>query len=91
MQISGLVDAETANLAASVAPGSAAYLVVLSPEARSLLLCIQNGQSLEQVAKNINVPEEELRAAATEAVRTLASYAVALRKGRSKAAREAGE
>lgn len=87
-QMSGLVGSELAALAASVASGSDAYLVLLSPEQRSLMLAINNGQPLSDIAKRLDVPEDELRAAATESVQVLALYANALRRERLKATRD---
>ena len=86
-QMSQLVSGELAQLAASISAGSDAYLVLLSPEQRSLMLAINNGQPLSEISKRLDIPEDELRAAATESVQVLALYASALRRERLKATR----
>jgi hypothetical protein len=89
--IAGIVDSETAQLAASVPVDTAAFYFCLGPDERALFKCIQSGQTVEQLAKNLNFPEAQIREAIVEAVRILAFYAIGLRRGRAQAARLAGE
>jgi len=89
MENLALVDQETANLAATVAIDSVEFRVVLSPEERALYKCVQAGKTVQQLSKDLQFPEEQIREAIVDAVNRLALYAVALRRGRQKAAREA--
>jgi hypothetical protein len=89
--VAGIVDPETAQLAATVPVDTPEFRFCLGPDERALFKCIQSGQTVEQLAKNLNFPEAQIREALVDAVKCLALYAVGLRRGRAQAARLAGE